>query len=246
MLKHLVEFSPKWPVKAFHFKPHDPPGHQTEPFDLFTDSIWDVEYLNHLKDKLNSVKHQLDDKDLSEWSRHTSVTDASAWIRQEIQSKIIPEPELLTRAWVKMHEILSSFSIIETGTGSTIRALLLCEAPGAFVSAVNHFIQDKVNGSEGIAENVRPLFEWTATSLNPYHECSDAQSSAITDDSLIKFTLKNWFFGDDGTGNILSQSFMSSLQKLIQKDGQFDLVTGDGGICFVNDPENQVSPIQMP
>jgi 23S rRNA U2552 (ribose-2'-O)-methylase RlmE/FtsJ len=247
MLKHLAEFSPKWPVKVFNFQECIPNDHQGDAFALFTDNVWEIEYLNHLKNNLNSVKHQLDDKDVTEWSRHTSVTDASAWIKQEIQSKIHPEPELLTRAWIKMHEILSSFPIIdETLTHSTTRALLLCEAPGAFVSAVNHFIHDKFNGSDEMRSQNGPLFQWTATSLNPYHDSSDVLSKAITDDSFIKFTLKNWFFGDDGTGNILNHSFIPSLKKLIQKEGQFDLVTGDGGTSFINDPENQVSFSQKP
>lgn len=233
MLSHLTEFSPKWPVKVFHFKQQESTeGNQTAA--LFSEPIWKIDYLEHLKQALNSVKQELENKDLTDWSQHTSVTDASAWIRQEVAAKVVPAPEMLTRAWLKQHEILSSFPVVQVDTGQPVRCLFLCEAPGAFVSAVNHFIH-----SRSKSDNQHDLFQWMATSLNPY--CSDVPSGAITDDSLMRFTLNNWFFGDDNKGNILSPYFLPALSRIVEKDGKFDFVTGDGGMNFVNDPSNQVN-----
>lgn len=234
-LQELTEYGAKWPEKRFNFSERSPVPDILSSSQTLTRTRSGIQYLEHLWTVLTAVKQQLSDKVLSDWTRHTSVTDASAWIKQEIESQVVPGPELLTRAWIKCHEILSTFPLIDCHAEQPLRSLLLCEAPGAFVSAINHFIH---NRSE--AGKVRE-FQWTATTLNPYHEASVRNCNAITDDSLIRDTRDHWFFGDDDTGDILSPSFAPSLRRLADRDGLFDLVTGDGGISVVNDFEYQVN-----
>jgi len=48
--------------------------------------------------------------------------------------------EIGTQAWGKMFEILSNFQLINNINNQKWLTLHLCEAPGAFISALNHFL----------------------------------------------------------------------------------------------------------
>jgi len=48
--------------------------------------------------------------------------------------------EIGTQAWAKMFEILSNFDLINNINNQKWITLHLCEAPGAFISALNHFL----------------------------------------------------------------------------------------------------------
>lgn len=48
--------------------------------------------------------------------------------------------EIGTQAWAKMFEILANFDLIKTVNNQKLTTLHLCEAPGAFISALNHFL----------------------------------------------------------------------------------------------------------
>ena len=61
--------------------------------------------------------------------------------------KRVINPELCTQAWCKFHEILSQFpALVSCGEPGDFRSLHLCEAPGAFVTSLNHFIQSRDTG----------------------------------------------------------------------------------------------------
>ena len=78
----------------------------------------------------------------------------SARVRREAS-----RPEMLTQAWCKFTECVNRYDLVE---GSALNSVHLCEAPGAFVAALNHHIQSRCDGS----------FEWgwVANTLNPYYE----------------------------------------------------------------------------
>ena len=48
--------------------------------------------------------------------------------------------EIGTQAWAKMYEILTSFQLINHINNQKWITLHLCEAPGGFISALNHFL----------------------------------------------------------------------------------------------------------
>lgn len=52
--------------------------------------------------------------------------------------------ELCTQAWCKIHEVFGTFPEILLGHGKTelyqLNTVHLCEAPGAFVASLNHFL----------------------------------------------------------------------------------------------------------
>lgn len=115
----------------------------------------------------------------------------------------------------------------------------MCEAPGAFVAALNHHLKcsfPELNWS------------WIATTLNPYYE-GNPLGNMILDDRFMLHTLDNWNFGCDFTGNIMNDSNIKSLEVQCNDiGGKINLVTADGSIDCVESPEIQeekVSALHM-
>jgi cap2 methyltransferase len=52
--------------------------------------------------------------------------------------------ELCTQAWCKFHEILASFDVVPPSAlsdpSAAFSSVHLCEAPGAFITSLNHFL----------------------------------------------------------------------------------------------------------
>lgn len=74
--------------------------------------------------------------------------------------------------------------------------------------------------------------------MNPYYEANSI-SNTILDDRLISHTLENWIFGDDYDGDILQEGNIRSLISYCKSLGEVNLVTGDGSIDCLDQPENQ-------
>lgn len=105
----------------------------------------------------------------------------------------------------------------------------LCEAPGAFITATNHFL----------TLNYPHLkFNYRATTLNPYYE-GNSLGNIILDDRFILHTLPNWFFGESYSGDILDEKNIRSLIEQCKKSKEPHLVTGDGSIDCLDKPECQ-------
>ncbi|XP_015789229.1 cap-specific mRNA (nucleoside-2'-O-)-methyltransferase 2-like [Tetranychus urticae] len=202
--------------------------------DFLTWPPWEFRCGSLFRHDLDCTRTLLDDKDLISWNKHTNRTDLTSFVLKEIRDKI--QNELLTRAWCKLTEIITSFPVLDLESESKkdlneVNALFLCEAPGSFVHAVNYYIQGKHPGLK---------FNWAASTLNPYYEQVDAIKTAIGDDRFIKHVkfYDHWFFGDDNRGDLLDVAF---LQSIIDKfrNKPVDLVTGDGGINCIDAPEIQ-------
>lgn len=86
----------------------------------------------------------------------------------------------------------------------------LCEAPGAFIAALNHYL--KLNHPEA-------KFKWCATTLNPYYE-GNSFNNAVLDDRLMVRTFDNWEFGEDFTGDITNKRNVESLVARCRKMGK--------------------------
>ncbi len=55
------------------------------------------------------------------------------------------EPEMCTIAFAKMYEMLEAYQLVRyyPDHGNKFNSLHLCEAPGAFICATNHFIKSR-------------------------------------------------------------------------------------------------------
>ena len=123
-------------------------------------SPWCLKELQEHKKKLNSVKTKLSDFEVLHWHEHTQKTNIAGLIASYLRRHY--HPELCTQAWCKFHEIVNSYGIV-TENEQSLCSLHLCEAPGAFITSLNHYVKSKskcqpkaqvlkvlIAGSEGV------------------------------------------------------------------------------------------------
>lgn len=92
-----------------------------------------------MKDALNATKSLLNDKNIEVWHTHTSSVNRAGSVLSRVKYEV--HPELLTQAWLKFYECLSAYSdLVQIDDSCKFSSLHLCEAPGAFVAALNHFL----------------------------------------------------------------------------------------------------------
>ncbi|XP_037086421.1 cap-specific mRNA (nucleoside-2'-O-)-methyltransferase 2-like [Pollicipes pollicipes] len=197
-----------------------------EPEHMFPDDEWQVAELQTMKHELNAVKALLSDKDISTWHEHTSATNRAGLVVPTVKRHI--RPEMGTQAWCKFYELLSLGSVLPPACadGGRLVSLHLCEAPGAFVTALNHYCI--LNGVEE--------WDWHATTLNPYYEANPL-SRMISDDRFILHTLSRWHFGADDTGDLMNPA---NADHLIEVTGAgVNLVTADGSVDCQGEPAEQ-------
>ena len=97
----------------------------------------------------------------------------------------------------------------------------MCEAPGAFILATNHFIKTKIGK--------KFKYDWMAQTLNPDRKNKKKNEPTGFKDGfgLIKKYPDRWQWGDDGTGDITKVENIKSY-KNICKD--VELMTADCGL----------------
>ena len=118
-------------------------------------SFWQVEELQRLKESLNATKNLLNDKDIQVWHVHTAKTNHAGAIFQKVKKEI--NPELLTQAWLKFYECLCEYDLIYELTNIRhFSSLHLCEAPGAFITSLNHYLSLNCDNFEKVKH-----FYWT-------------------------------------------------------------------------------------
>ncbi len=101
---------------------------------------WLDEELQQLKRKLNGVKSMLSGIDIEKWHQHTSTTNPGRSVLQHLRQHI--QPELCTQAWAKLHELLYRFPLIDDNQQGSLNTIHLCEAPGAFIASLNHYLKN--------------------------------------------------------------------------------------------------------
>ncbi|CAL8243231.1 unnamed protein product [Lota lota] len=202
-----------------------------DPNDVLSQPRHEHGELQVLKESLNAVKNRLSDQDLSKWHWHTNSTNRAGKVVAAVRSAA--NAEICTQAWCKFYEILGTFRLLpETAVLSgELNTVHLCEAPGAFVSALNHYTKT--------SERTRYCdWSWAATTLNPYHE-GNAGDATVADDRLIAHTLPWWCFGSDNTGNLMSQRNLLQLRAFVGNMRRVDLVTADGSFDCLDSPDEQ-------
>nr|XP_003417203.1 cap-specific mRNA (nucleoside-2'-O-)-methyltransferase 2 [Loxodonta africana]XP_023412432.1 cap-specific mRNA (nucleoside-2'-O-)-methyltransferase 2 [Loxodonta africana] len=230
-------FSPDVPADIFELftknfsygKPSNNEWQLPDSSEIFTCDHVEFNSFLDLKNSLNEVKNLLSDKKLDEWHEHTAFTNKAGKIISHVRKSV--NAELCTQAWCKFHEILCSFPLIpqEAFQNGELNSLHLCEAPGAFITSLNHYLKSHWLHCD---------WSWVANTLNPYHEANDTLMM-IMDDRLIANTLGCWYFGPDNTGNIMTLKYLTGLQNFISSMAAIHLVTADGSFDCQGNPGEQ-------
>ncbi|CAF4838009.1 unnamed protein product [Pieris macdunnoughi] len=195
----------------------------------FSAPSWKVAGLETLKSRLNFHKSQLNDFSIEEWSSHTRRRNPAGEVSWKVRCLV--NPEFLTQAWTKFYECACTYSIIplEATEEKKMVSLHLCEAPGAFITSLNHFLKQHNNNIQ---------WKWLASTLNPYYE-GNSTSNMISDDRFMFHTLENWDFGVNSTGNIMNWENSQAIVKRAKSLGKVLLVTADGSIDCMQKPDAQ-------
>jgi cap2 methyltransferase len=214
--------------------------------ELFLSPPWSDTDLQKSKQDLNAVKSRLDDMPSKEWERAASQANRAEDVKHALRKKF--QAELCTVAWAKMYESIAFCNLLppdcqalgQASDGNPFALTVhLCEAPGAFIAATNHYIRTH-----------RPTFwwDWVAISLNPHFEGND-QFQMIDDDKLINETMANWCWGEDSSGDLrriqnIEFLWEDARRRMVGADGESlcpgaMLVTADGAVDTSMDPNRQ-------
>lgn len=181
---------------------------------MLKEKPFSVSELLDVKAQLNATKEKLDSKEITSWHKHTNFTNRSGTVVPKLRSDC--QPEMCTQGWTKLHEILWSFNIVSP-TASRFNSVHLCEAPGAFVASLNHFLKTHRTDCE---------WKWRAMTLNPYYEGNSL--AALNDqDKFMSETLNHWYFGSDNSGDVTSWENIVGLKEMVR--GEIE-----GGIHLVS------------
>ncbi|GLC36263.1 cap2 mRNA methylation [Pleodorina starrii] len=211
--------------------------------EFFSGGEWELPDLASNRDGLNETKNRLDEWDRRRWENAASTANPADQVRAKLRSEY--RVELGTIAWAKMYETIWQCDMMprnspaveyrERGKAGVV-SVHLCEAPGAFIAATNHFVHTH-----------RPdwRWDWMAVSLNPYFEGND-KAAMIEDDALISATQHKWCFGADNSGDIRRianiRAIWERARQLCRATGCPDgalMVTADGAVDTSMDPNRQ-------
>ena len=128
--------------------------------------------------------------------------------------------EYATVAWLKCYEILEYYKFLDDIPTNTIKYFGICEQPGAFIYAINHYVKQKLNKQ----------FDFVLQSLNHVMD-SNAFKPEI---NLHKQYQNKYDYGSDATGDITN---LENIKYYRQKyyDSHFDIITADCGINCSSD-----------
>lgn len=193
---------------------------------LFSSEVYQNEKLQEYKEQLSKVEHQLDHTSIEEWGKYTDQTNALRDVPFRLRRET--SVEMCTIAWTKMYEMLCAYPLLNSkNTNKRFETWHLCEAPGAFISATNHFLQNTTN------------WNWNAISLHPHYE-GNRLEAMIDDDRIILETWKHWKFGVDGSGDIREpHNILSFWDMKTNANCSVPLVTADGAISCEDQPDLQ-------
>ncbi|KAJ8406635.1 hypothetical protein AAFF_G00302090 [Aldrovandia affinis] len=210
-------------------KPAPGEWHIPDPNEALKHKPCQHDHLQALKESLNEVKNQLSDKNLEVWHQHTSFTNRAGKVIAHVRTAA--NAEICTQAWCKFYEILGTFGLVSNRAlqHGEFNSVHLCEAPGAFVASLNHYLKSNFLYCD---------WTWVANTLNPYHEANDS-GTMIADDRLIANTLPWWFFGSDDTGDIMVQKYLLELRRFTVNMRSVDLITADGSFDCQANPDEQ-------
>jgi len=132
----------------------------------------------------------------------------------------------ISQAWLKMYEIISVYNLIPRKR-KTYRTFHSCEAPGNFISAINHYVKTKTEIED---------LDWMAQSLKPTKENQESGTGFGDSYGYIRRYPDRWDWGVNGTGDIMDPENIKGYARQ-SLDRNVDLMTSDCGIPWSEESE---------
>lgn len=171
-------------------------------------------------------------KEIQEEYKKKSITDNIQSIKRFFHYELVEEliktynGEHITIAWLKCYELLYTYKFFENVKDEKINCFCLCEQPGAFIYAINHYIKEELNKD----------FIFTIQSLN-----NKINNDAFPPDIyLYKEYSDNYDYGPDITGDVTDINNIIHYRKSYFNN-KIDLITSDCGIDCSDDFSKQES-----
>lgn len=117
--------------------------------------------------------------------------------------------------FLKCYEILHYFKLINLDNNK-LKTFHICEIPGAFILAINHYIKTKTTNKID--------FDWNAQSLNPW--TTKDKTKFLPDQYGLVRKYKNRYHWGTGSGDITD---IYNIKFYIKKFNKMDLITADCG-----------------
>ena len=229
----------------FALKPLVPAGLYRQPF--YTKLIEKRAELNYFKRIMDTKPSQIfmtrRDK---KWNQGYLLTWEGLTRQMDEFHGLIPKlrqefgAEMVTNAWLKLYEIMNLAGDLIPADRAVVKSFHLCEAPGAFIAAINHYVANR---------NQR--VDWYGQTLKPT-DTGDATDAALDDYfGLIAAYPDRWLFGDvaiDDSGDITHSAVIKSYAA-DAKLKQLDFMTADAGLhcdpTELNEQEAYLGKINM-
>ena len=181
--------------------------------EKFSDKItYKLNDLYKYEGRLILSKRTLDDIPGMEYLRFSKKIKEFSYVNNVVSEKYAFTK--ISQAFLKLYEILEVFDLLNKNH-ETHKTYHLCEAPGQFILATNHYLKTKTKNKN---------FFWKAQTMNP------KRIGFLGDDyKLIKRYRNNWDFGPTGSGDITE---IKNIEYYMSQMKNKDLVTFDCGINF--------------
>ena len=152
------------------------------------------------------------------WEKLANEIDAYQNLKHILKNQY--GAEMVTNAWIKMYEMLNMFTDLIPNT-SVVKTFHLCEAPGAFIAALNHLVSNR-----------NQKLEWYAQTLKPTNNGIETDAALEDHFGLIAAYPDRWLFGDkkiDDSGDITHSQVIKFYASNPQLVG-IDFMTADAGL----------------
>ena len=137
--------------------------------------------------KIEMFNKNIINLDRSNWSDNKDKIFKPLYIKLKNTISKEYKGENVTVAWIKLYEILNQFKLLNDED----YIFFMCESPGGFIFALNHFCK---------TNNLK--YNWVAQSLNPSQK--KYRELFIDEFGLMKHNSKNYDFGITNTGDVTS------------------------------------------
>lgn len=137
---------------------------------------------------------------------------------------------VVSRAWIKMYEILSETKFLDNITNfnhKVLNGFHICEIPGNFISCIDYYTKHNTNIKK---------YKWIAQSLAP--NLADFFDSY----GFIKKTRQQWDLGANKNGNIMD---FENIKYYVEKYHGVDIITGDCGEKWSCDYTKNLATYQL-